>query len=96
VGFEPTIQAFEQAKKVHALDPAAMVIGNIPLCTPKIIKEPGAKSTQEDMNAEKGRQQRLGLVAVPLRTSCLPYDFQRQEKKTEFSYPMPPRTVVEI
>jgi hypothetical protein len=27
VGFEPTIPAFEQAKTVHALDRAAIVIG---------------------------------------------------------------------
>jgi hypothetical protein len=29
-GFEPTIQVFEQAKTVHALDHAATVIGGIP------------------------------------------------------------------
>jgi hypothetical protein len=28
VGFEPTSQVFERAKAVHALDPAATVIGN--------------------------------------------------------------------
>jgi hypothetical protein len=27
VGFEPTITVFERAKAVHALDPAATVIG---------------------------------------------------------------------
>jgi hypothetical protein len=29
VGFEPTIQMFERAKTVHALDPAVTVIGSI-------------------------------------------------------------------
>jgi hypothetical protein len=29
VGFEPTISAFERAKKVHASDRAATLIGNI-------------------------------------------------------------------
>jgi hypothetical protein len=29
VGFEPTISAFERAKKVHSLDGAATVIGKV-------------------------------------------------------------------
>jgi hypothetical protein len=29
VGFEPTVQVFERAKTVHALDRAATVIGHI-------------------------------------------------------------------
>jgi hypothetical protein len=29
VGFEPTIPVFERAKTIHALDPAAIVIGNL-------------------------------------------------------------------
>jgi hypothetical protein len=31
VGFEPTILAFERAKTIHALDRAAIVIGNHPI-----------------------------------------------------------------
>jgi hypothetical protein len=62
VGFEPTIPASERAKKFHALDRTATVIGNIPLCAPKIVKERGAKTTQDDMNAEKGDTNGDGLL----------------------------------
>jgi hypothetical protein len=49
VGFEPTIPVFERAKTVHALDRAAVVIGNAPYRDVETDKNPTSSSTEKEM-----------------------------------------------